>query len=333
MSDEGDPLLVRPYILSPAAQPGDGRPGETWPEPVTPPAAAAPASRTNPTSAACRDVSDSADVTRVVAQVTLARAVRPHRAGGSPVHRRRIGLLVAGAVTSVLAVAGGFAALRPDGRTTATVAEPPAAAPAAPPASAPPGTPSAGSGAPSPAAGTGSAPTGRESSSASRRAPSGSAPAAPPATPTVGASPGPSAASDPPAARTPQPLLPPTPAERTGTITGPGGRCLDVANDGRTRGHRLQVENCDGGAAQTWTLMADGTLRTAGRCGQPTQDGSVKLLDCDDRVIGQWRRDGDTLLNIGTGNCLTDPENGARNGAEVRVQSCDGGAGQRWTLP
>jgi hypothetical protein len=343
---DGDPLLVRPYIIGTAADPAGDRPAETWPEPAAAPGrdAAAPGSRpaapqrttAGGTGAGPGRGTDGPRPVRTERGGDPSRpatAVRPHRAGGSPAdRRRRIALLLVGGVTGAVAVAGTVAAVRPDDDGPAVTAGPLVTVPTATPTTAPPEPAASGTSGPwtAPAAaaerpGTGSAPP-----DPARRT---SAATAAPSAPAAGPGPGASAVSTPPPAAVPRPIAP-TEAERAGAITGPGGRCLDVVGDGRTRGHRLHVQNCDGSAAQTWTLPADGTLRTGGRCGQPTEDGSVKLLDCDGRAIGQWRRGGDgTLVNVGTGNCLTDPDNGERNGSEVRVRSCDGGAAQQWSVP
>jgi hypothetical protein len=146
-----------------------------------------------------------------------------------------------------------------------------------------------------------------------------------------------------PAPTTPKTTVPPTtatakpptnPAVHVGEIRGVGGRCLDVIDGVEARGHRLQVLTCNGAVGQTWSLTSAGTLVAGGRCAQYTGSEAVKLVDCDGTAAGRWRvGTGSTLVNGSTGGCLTDPSAGIGNAIEVRLLACDGGAGQRWSLP
>ncbi|MFI6650432.1 RICIN domain-containing protein [Streptomyces sp. NPDC050529] len=40
----------------------------------------------------------------------------------------------------------------------------------------------------------------------------------------------------------------------TGTLTGAGGKCLDVTDDATTTGSTLRLRSCDGSSAQQWVL-------------------------------------------------------------------------------
>jgi Ricin-type beta-trefoil lectin domain len=99
-------------------------------------------------------------------------------------------------------------------------------------------------------------------------------------------------------------------------------------------GNRIQMFDCNGTGAQTWTFASDGTLRVQGQCAQQTGDGTVHITGCDARVQEQWRAaPGGTLLNLSSGGCLTDPDDDA-NYARVTVTTCAGDdADQHWTLP
>lgn len=92
-------------------------------------------------------------------------------------------------------------------------------------------------------------------------------------------------------------LLTASPAQAdTGTITGLAGKCLDVAGANSADGTAVQLYDCNGTAAQRWTVGSDGTIRALGKC-----------------------------LDV-TGNSTAD-------GATLQLWSCTGGAGQKWTAP
>jgi hypothetical protein len=149
---------------------------------------------------------------------------------------------------------------------------------------------------------------------------------APPPGGTATGQPGGSAAA-PPAAT----LAPPPAGDLVGAITGPGGHCLDVGGIGLP-GSPATARACNGTPSQRWTVAADGTLRAGGMCAKP-DGGEVHLLSCTADQSGQWRAGpGDTLVNLGGNQCLTDPDDGSRTGGRMRLAAC-GAAGQRWKLP
>ncbi|MFC9283188.1 arabinofuranosidase catalytic domain-containing protein, partial [Streptomyces collinus] len=80
-----------------------------------------------------------------------------------------------------------------------------------------------------------------------------------------------------------------------GTVTGPGGKCVDVAaDDTGVDGTAVQLWDCQTYAEdQHWTHNADGSLGTLGRC-----------LDIDG--------------------------NGTANGTQVELWDCNGVGGQKW---
>jgi hypothetical protein len=123
---------------------------------------------------------------------------------------------------------------------------------------------------------------------------------------------------------------------RTGIIVGDGGRCLDLNGAVPSDGNHIQMFDCNGTDAQTWTFQTDGTLRVKGQCAQQTSDAEVHITGCDARTAEQWRAGPNgALLNLSSGGCLTDPDNGGANFTRVTVTLCTGGAAgnQRWTIP
>jgi hypothetical protein len=171
----------------------------------------------------------------------------------------------------------------------------------------------------------------RASASVSAKVLASASPSATPgATSRTTAAAGRSAPGAPPVSAPPSETLAPPAADRVGSITGPGGHCLDIRGGIAFPGGAVSAYACNGTPSQRWTLAADGTLRAGGSCAAP--DGSdVHLTVCGDS--GQWRAGpGQTLVNVGTGQCLTDPDNGATTGARMILTAC-GGSGQRWTGP
>ena len=55
-------------------------------------------------------------------------------------------------------------------------------------------------------------------------------------------------------------------AAATGAITGYGGKCVDVAGASTANGTAVQLYDCNGTAAQQWTVGTDGTIRALGKC-------------------------------------------------------------------
>jgi hypothetical protein len=157
-------------------------------------------------------------------------------------------------------------------------------------------------------------------------APSGSAPA--PADATTGPPP-PNGLAPTVAALSPAPE-----AARTGRIAAADDLCLDVNGGVPADNNHVQVSDCNGTSAQRWTMAPDGTLQVVGKCAQVTGDATVHIIGCDDREAAQWRAGPeDSLVNLATNECLTDPANGDRSGAAVVVTACSGSDNQQWDLP
>jgi hypothetical protein len=294
--DDGDPLLVRPYLRD---DPGGTAPpaaGPTWPE-----AAAEPVAAPEPAGATA---------------VLPVAAPAPRGAG-----RRRLILVLAAALVLVLlgTAAAVWSLLPGPGLTSAGPVGAPLPAPLVS-EPAPASTP---------------APTGREpeTTAANRARPASSPTRTPSPAPTTART---SAAPAPPPAATsePVPMLIPPPGDRVGRINGPGGLCLDLNGGVPADNNHIQVFTCNDTPAQVWTLAADGTLRVVGRCAVAADDGAVRITGCDGRRTAQWRAGQDrTLVNLAAGDCLTDPGTGTRVGAGVRTEDCSGAERQRWRLP
>jgi hypothetical protein len=126
---------------------------------------------------------------------------------------------------------------------------------------------------------------------------------------------------------------------RTGTITGIGGKCVDVAGANTANGTPIQITDCTGNAAQNWTVGTDGTIRALGKCmdvsGAGTADGTpVQLYDCNGTGAQQWVVTGaKDIVNPNANKCLDATGNSSANGTRLQIWTCGGGANQKWTTP
>ncbi|MER7205191.1 chitinase [Streptomyces sp. CB01635] len=125
----------------------------------------------------------------------------------------------------------------------------------------------------------------------------------------------------------------------TGTITGLAGKCLDVAGASSANGAAVQLYDCNGTAAQQWTVGSDGTIRALGKCldvtGNSTANGAkLQLWDCTGGSNQKWSVSaaGD-IVNQQADKCADVTGNTSTNGTPVQIWSCTGAANQKWTAP
>jgi hypothetical protein len=125
-----------------------------------------------------------------------------------------------------------------------------------------------------------------------------------------------------------------------GTITGPGGQCVDVAaDDTGVNGAAVQLWNCQSYAEdQYWTHHTNNSLSTIGRCldivGNGTANGAkVELWDCNGVGGQQWvQQSNGSLLNPQSGRCLDSPSGATANGTRLQIWDCNGTTAQKFTL-
>ncbi|MEV4510359.1 glycoside hydrolase family 19 protein [Dactylosporangium sp. NPDC049525] len=128
-------------------------------------------------------------------------------------------------------------------------------------------------------------------------------------------------------------------AAGTGTITGYGGKCVDVAGANSANGTKVQLWTCNGTAAQNWTVGTDGTIRALGKCldvsaGSTADGAKVQLWDCNGSGAQQWvanaARD---IVNPQANKCLDATGVSSADGTALQIWTCGGGANQKWTVP
>ncbi|MFI8191746.1 ricin-type beta-trefoil lectin domain protein [Streptomyces sp. NPDC085946] len=121
-------------------------------------------------------------------------------------------------------------------------------------------------------------------------------------------------------------------------IRGLAGKCVDVAGANPANGTPVQLYDCNGTAAQQWTVGADGTLRALGKCldvaSGGTADGTpTQLWDCNGTAAQRWvvtaARD---IVNPQADKCLDATGNSSANGTRLQIWTCTGGANQKWTV-
>ncbi|WP_037906658.1 arabinofuranosidase catalytic domain-containing protein [Actinacidiphila yeochonensis] len=125
-----------------------------------------------------------------------------------------------------------------------------------------------------------------------------------------------------------------------GTVTGPGGQCVDVAaDDTGVNGTAVQLWNCQSYAEdQHWTHNANGSLSTIGRCldinGNGTANNTqVELWDCNGVGGQKWVQQADgSLLNPQSGRCLDSPSGATANGTRLQIYDCNGSAAQKFSV-
>jgi Ricin-type beta-trefoil lectin domain/Alginate lyase len=130
----------------------------------------------------------------------------------------------------------------------------------------------------------------------------------------------------------------PPPDQPTGPVTGLGGKCLDVAGASTADNTPVQLFDCNGTAAQNWTVAADGTLQALGKCLDVASAGTangtaVQVFDCNGTASQVWQRSGSALVNPQSGKCLDVTDKSTANGAKLQIWTCTGATNQQWGLP
>jgi hypothetical protein len=131
-----------------------------------------------------------------------------------------------------------------------------------------------------------------------------------------------------------------SPQASGGTITLPGGQCVDVLGDdsGGDLTH-VNLWSCQPYAIdQHWTHNTDGSLETLGRCldidGNGTAVGTkVELWDCNGVGGQKWvQQSNGSLLNPQSGLCLDDPGGNTGNGTQLQIYTCNGTTAQKFSV-
>ena len=128
---------------------------------------------------------------------------------------------------------------------------------------------------------------------------------------------------------------------RKGAIGRPDGTCVDVRSGSSADGTAVQLQVCNAGASQLWSMPGDGTVRFKNRCldtvgGGTTRHTLVQILGCDGKPTQHWSIRGgsaDALVNAASGLCLDIPGNHPTPKVQLQVYPCNWTTAQRWVLP
>jgi len=126
-------------------------------------------------------------------------------------------------------------------------------------------------------------------------------------------------------------------ADPVGTITGIGGKCVDVASASSANGTAIQLYDCNGTTAQQWTIAADGSIRALGKCLDVSAAGTangtlIQLYDCNGTGAQKWTvTAAKDIVNTASNRCLDATGNSSANGTRLEIWDCAGTANQKWT--
>jgi beta-glucanase (GH16 family) len=121
-------------------------------------------------------------------------------------------------------------------------------------------------------------------------------------------------------------------------IKGLAGKCVDVNGANSANGTAVQLYDCNGSAAQQWTVGSDGTIRALGKCldvaSGGTADGTkVQLYDCNGSAAQKWAvSSANDIVNPQANKCLDVTGNTSANGTPLQIWTCSGGVNQKWTV-
>ena len=120
-------------------------------------------------------------------------------------------------------------------------------------------------------------------------------------------------------------------------ITDSTGLCVDVQWAATDDGTPVQLWDCNGTAAQQWTLDGSGQLvGLAGKCldvrwGDSTNGTPVQLYTCNGTAAQKWTYQGGQLIGVG-GKCLDVPGSHSAAGQTLQIWDCNGGSNQQFKL-
>ena len=130
----------------------------------------------------------------------------------------------------------------------------------------------------------------------------------------------------------------PASAATAGPITGLGGKCIDVAGGSSANGTAVQLYDCNGGAAQQWTVgNADDSIRALGKCldvaaASTTNGAKIQLYDCNATGAQKWTVSNGALVNTGSGKCLDVTGKSSANGTRLQIWTCTNASNQTWSV-
>ncbi|MFD7415117.1 ricin-type beta-trefoil lectin domain protein [Kitasatospora purpeofusca] len=165
------------------------------------------------------------------------------------------------------------------------------------------------------------------------------APAAPPAVTTQAPAP-PAAAPAPAPAPTTQAPAPAAPAPPPGRpVAGRGSqRCIGTIGHRLADGVGLELQDCTGGAWQTWDFRPDGTVRAGELCmdvawGSVVNGTKIQVAICNGSPAQRFVLAGpEDLVNPQANKCVDAKDKGTAAGTPLQLWDCSGTPNQKWYL-
>ena len=132
----------------------------------------------------------------------------------------------------------------------------------------------------------------------------------------------------------------PAPAPAVHAVKGYAGMCADDSGGSSALRTKIVDWKCNGSdAAQSWSFSG-GELKHGSMCMDDKASGGsgspVILWSCNRSSGETWTHNsrGEYVLKAHGGTlCLDDPGYSTKNGTQLIVYTCKGGANQRWSLP
>jgi hypothetical protein len=123
----------------------------------------------------------------------------------------------------------------------------------------------------------------------------------------------------------------------TGSLTGIGGKCVDVSNSATADGTKIQLWTCNGTPAQQWSRVGD-TYRALGKCldidnGGTVNGTKVQLWTCNGSAAQVWQPQANgSILNPQSGRVLDALGGSSADGTQLHIWDYVAAASQHWVF-
>ena len=113
-------------------------------------------------------------------------------------------------------------------------------------------------------------------------------------------------------------------------------KCVDVPNSNPADGTQLQMWDCNGSAAQSWTWYSDGSVRAFGKCvdvawGSRDNGAILQIVGCSGNPAQQFVLSGaGDIVNPQANKCWDIKDVSSASGAKLHQWECLGAANQKW---
>ncbi|GLX93944.1 family 16 glycosylhydrolase [Herbidospora sp. NBRC 101105] len=114
-------------------------------------------------------------------------------------------------------------------------------------------------------------------------------------------------------------------------------KCIDIPAANPVDAARLQMYDCNGTAAQQWSINADGTVRAMGKCMDAAAAGTangtpIQLYTCNGTAAQRFTLSGaGDLVNVAANRCVDIVGRNTANGAQLQLWDCTGASNQKWS--